>query len=71
MVDRLVKEYEGKIEFRLLNAGTDAEATDLMMRFGVTAVPTFVFLGSDGANEGKIIGAASEQELRAKLDSLK
>lgn len=70
MVDRLKQEYEGTVKFELMNADTNADAAPLMRQYGVTAVPTFVFLNSDGSQAGKLIGAVPEEQLREQLDAL-
>lgn len=71
LVERLQKEYEGTIEFRLLNVEKDQAAVDLANRMGVTAVPTFVFVNSDGVPAGTVIGSMTEDALRANLGGLK
>lgn len=70
MVDRLEQEYEGTVKFELMNADTNTEAAPLMQQYGVTAVPTFVFINSDGSQAGKLIGAVPEEQLREQLDAL-
>lgn len=70
VVDGLQKEYEGKVEFRLLNVETDQEAVELANEMGVTAVPTFVFVNSNGIPAGTQVGGMSEADLRARLDAL-
>jgi thioredoxin-like negative regulator of GroEL len=71
VVDRLKTEYEGKVEFRLLNADTDPDAASLGARFAVQYVPTFVLLDSDGTQRDMIVGEVSEDDLRAALDALR
>ncbi|HHJ98908.1 thioredoxin family protein [Anaerosoma tenue] len=70
VVDRLRTEYEGVVEFRLVNAETDAESQALATRFGLQYVPSFVFLDSDGTQRDLVVGEVSEEDLRAVLDSL-
>ncbi len=71
LVERLEKTYEGKVEFRRLNAETDPSAVELANQLGITAVPTFVLVNSDGVQAGTIIGGQTEQQLTAALDQLK
>ena len=71
VVDRLKTEYEGKVEFRLLNADTDPDAASLGARVAVQDVPTFVLLDSDGTQRDMIVGEVSEDDLRAALDALR
>jgi thiol-disulfide isomerase/thioredoxin len=70
VVDGLQKEYEGKVEFRLYNVETDPTGVELANSLGVTAVPTFVFVNSDGIQAGTKIGGGSAEEMRALLDKL-
>lgn len=71
VVDGLKQQYEGKVEFRLLNVETDQAANDLANSLGVTGVPTFIFVNSDGVQAGQIVGATSKQGLTQALDGLK
>lgn len=71
VVDGLAKEYEGKVEFRRYNVETDPTGVDLANSMGVTLVPTFVFVNSDGVAAGTTVGGATEVDLRAKIDQLK
>lgn len=41
-----------------------------MAQFGVTAFPSFVFVGSDGLVKGRLVGAVPEEQLREQLDAL-
>lgn len=70
VVDGLKTEYEGKVEFRLYNVEKDQEGVALANSLGVTAVPTFVFVNSDGVQAGTQVGSMSEEALRAQLDAL-
>jgi len=70
-VDRLKGEYEGTVEFRLINVDQDPQGDALMQQFGAQYVPTFVFLNADGSSAGQIVGAVDEDAMREKLDALK
>jgi len=70
VVDRLEQEYEGKVEFRLYDVEKSNEGQDLMRQYGAQYVPTFVFLNSDGTEADRVVGEASEEDMRAILDSL-
>ncbi len=70
VVDGLKPRYEGKVEFRLLNVETDANANQLANSLGVTGVPTFIFVNSDGVQAGQIVGSTSEARLVEVLDKL-
>ena len=71
VVDRLAAEYQGTVEFRIINVETDAEGARLASSFGVQYVPSFVLFGSDGARQDLRIGEMSEEQLRIALDALK
>lgn len=71
LVERLEKEYAGKVEFRLYNVEKDNEGVALANSMGVQYVPTFVFAGSDGVVAQQIVGEQQETSLRSILDSLK
>ena len=70
MVDRLKSEYEGRVEFRLLNVDTDAEGAALASELGAQFVPTFVFLNADGSKSDMFAGGTEDQIVKA-LDKLK
>jgi thioredoxin-like negative regulator of GroEL len=72
VVDRLAKDYAGKVDVkRMLLDGSDAAAEQLASQFGVQYVPTFVFVDSKGARQGFVVGETPEADLRAKLDALR
>lgn len=71
VVDGLKARYEGKVEFRILNVETDAAANNLANAMGVTAVPTFIFVNSDGVQAGRVVGSMPEAQLVKELDALK
>jgi len=70
VVDGLKDEYEGKVEFRILNVEKDAEGAELADSFGTQYVPTFVFVNSDGSQSGTLVGTQSEDQMRKELDKL-
>lgn len=71
VVDRLEQDYAGTVEFRLYDVEKSQEGQDLMRQYGAQYVPTFVFLNSDGTEADRVVGEASEEDMRAILDSLK
>ena len=70
MVDGLKAKYEGKVEFRILNVETDQQANQLANSMGVTAVPTFIFVNSNGIEAGRQVGTLPEAQLVQTLDAL-
>ncbi len=71
VVNRLEKQYEGKVEFRLINVDKDAEGAALMQKFNAQYVPTFVFINADGSTADIKVGGLKEQQMRAALDALR
>ncbi|RDU63149.1 thioredoxin [Helicobacter sp. MIT 14-3879] len=66
IIDKLVDEFEGKANICKINAD---EEKDLVTRFGISSVPTILFI-KDGEIVQQMIGATSEQALRDKINSL-
>lgn len=72
MVDRLAKEYEGKVEFRRYVDTGDPVGDKLAQQFQVQFVPTFVFVNKDGTVAGQpVVGEMTEQQIKDRLDALK
>jgi thioredoxin-like negative regulator of GroEL len=71
VVDRLKQEYEGKVEFQIINVETDQAGAALADEFGVTAVPTFIFVNADGSRAKTLLGTVSESQMTDTLDALK
>ena len=71
MVDRLKADYEGIVEFRLINVDTDPQGQALMSQYRAQYVPTFVLLNTDGSVSQTIVGAQKEEIFRTALDNLK
>lgn len=70
LVERLQKEYAGKIEFRRYNLESDQEGIALANGLGVSAVPTFVFVNGNGVQSNTTVGGMTEEQMRAQLDKL-
>ncbi len=71
VVDRLEQEYEGTIDFVVYDVDKSQEGSDLMRSLGAQFVPTFVFMNSDGTEAGRLVGEASESQMREQLDAMK
>ena len=72
LVERLKKEYAGKVEFRRYVDSGDPVGDQLSQQFNVQYVPTFVFVNADGSVSGElIVGGVGEDVLRQRLDALK
>lgn len=66
VVDKLSKEYEGKVEVRKVNVDQNRE---LSAQFQVRSIPALFFI-KDAKVVDQLIGMAPEGELRNKLDTL-
>ncbi|MBR4661004.1 MAG: thioredoxin [Bacteroidales bacterium] len=66
IVDELAQKYEGKLVITKCNVD---ENSALPQKFGIRNIPTLVFL-KNGEVVGRHIGAASKQDLDAKLAEL-
>jgi thioredoxin-like negative regulator of GroEL len=72
LVERLKKEYAGKVEFRRYVDSGDPVGDELAQTFNVQYVPTFVFVNADGSLSGQpTVGGMDESTLRQRLDALK
>lgn len=70
VVDGLEKEYGDKVEFRRYNLERDPSGIDLANSLGVTAVPTFFFVNSDGVQAATRVGGMTEEDMRAAIEKL-
>lgn len=66
VIEKLVDEFEGKVNICKVN--TDEES-DLASKFGIRSVPTIIFI-KNGEVVGQMVGVASEQVLKDKVNSL-
>jgi len=70
VVDRLYETYGDSVQFAVLNPNTSAEISDIADEMRITAVPTFVFVNSDGVEVNRTIGTASEEQLTEMIEDL-
>jgi thioredoxin 1 len=63
VIAELEKELGSKYKFVKINVD---EARDLSIQYGVTSVPTFLFI-KDNQIKGKVTGAMSKQDLLKKI----
>jgi thioredoxin-like negative regulator of GroEL len=72
VVDGLTQEYKGKVDVIRINTDRPtAEQNQLANQFGVTVIPTFVFVNTDGTLAKKVIGETKVDAMRAQLNALK
>lgn len=65
-VDKIEKEYQDKALVAKVNV---SESSDLADRFGITAIPTFIFF-KDGQVVKKTMGIMNEKLFKEELDKL-
>jgi thioredoxin-related protein len=70
VVDRLYETYGESVQFAVLNPNESDEIGDIADEFRVTAVPTFVFVNSEGVEVNRTIGSASEETLAEIIEEL-
>lgn len=66
IVEELAKEYEGKVIFEKVDVD---EKPDLANEYGVEAIPTLVFMKTDGTYE-KNVGFMDKEALKAEIAKL-
>lgn len=66
IIAELEKELGSIYKFAKLNVD---EARDISIQYGVSSVPTFIFI-KDGSVKGKETGYMNKEKLRAKIDLL-
>ncbi len=71
VVDRLQKQYQGKVDFKRYDVDTSAEGNRLMQLFDSQYVPTFLFVNRDGTLAQKKVGELAESDFTAALNALK
>jgi thioredoxin 1 len=64
--EELAQELEGKYKFAKLNVD---EAREISIKYGVTSVPTFIFIKGNVV-QGKETGYMSKEALEAKIKQL-
>ena len=69
IVDELRKEYKDQVEFRILDV--DKPETEKESRkYGVTAIPLFIFIDKAGNQVDKVVGSMTKSEFKTKLEKL-
>lgn len=71
LVERLKREYQGKVEFRRYDVTSDPTGQKIADAVGSEYVPTFLFFDKTGKQVDMFVGGMTEAQLKTKLDSLK
>lgn len=66
IIDELAEEYEGKV---VIGKCDVEEGDDVAAQYMVRNVPTIVFL-KDGKQVDKHVGAATKEQLKAKIEAM-
>lgn len=66
ILEKLSNEYLGKIKVGKVNVDNNPNTPS---KFGIQAIPTLIFF-KNGQQVDRLVGAASEKELKKKLDAL-
>jgi thioredoxin 1 len=69
VLEKTKKKYEDKVEFVALNAD-DEETQKLMEKYGVSALPTLVFLAPDGEMVTYSVGFSGEENITWSIKTL-
>ena len=67
IVDELAAEYDGKAVIGKCDVDQN---NDLAMKFSVRNIPLVVFVKPGGQMNDKLVGAASKDAIKAKIDAL-
>jgi thiol:disulfide interchange protein DsbD len=63
----VVRMLKGFVPFKVDVTMGDDEASGVMERFGVSGVPTYIVLGPDGAEQARLVGFVSAEQMRDAL----
>lgn len=64
---RLEKEYDGRVAFEAISVDEDEE---MAADYDITAIPTFIFIDSNGREVSRLVGVVDEQEMRESLNAI-
>lgn len=64
---KMSEKYEGRITFRSVDVD---ENPDMAAQFGVTSIPTVVYINADGEIVDETVGLLPEEEFESRLQKL-
>ena len=67
IIEELATEYEGRVAIGKCDVDQN---NDLAVKFGVRNIPLVVFVKAGGELNEKLVGAASKDAIKAKIDAL-
>lgn len=65
--ESLEEEYAGKLEFISVDIDNEKALSD---KYGIEAIPTFIFINSEGQEVNRIVGSVPESELREAIEKI-
>lgn len=65
-VDRLEKEFRGRLQVRRVNVQSD-EGQKLVAKYDIEFTPTFIFLDAAGKEQWRTVGQVDTARVRASL----
>jgi thioredoxin 1 len=67
IVEQLKEEYGDRVDFKAYNTLEERGKVD---KYGITAVPTFLFINTDGEIVDKVVGQTDIETMRSKIEAL-
>ena len=67
IVDELKEEYGDQVDFKAYNTLEERGKVD---QYGITAVPTFLFINAAGEIVDKVVGQTDIETMRSKIEAL-
>lgn len=67
IIEELAAEFEGRVAIGKCNVDQENE---LSVKFGIRSIPTVVFLKPGGEIADKVVGSATEETYREKINAL-
>ncbi len=67
LIEQLAQEYADKVNIGKCDV---EENEDVATQFGVTSIPTIVFLNANGELQGRMVGAQSKATIEAEIKKL-
>ena len=67
ILEELAKEYEGKVNVLIISVD---EYRDLTLQYGIMAIPTQIFLGSEGQEVTRHMGFLAREDIIAQLQTM-
>lgn len=63
VMNQVKKEYEGKASVKVIDVDESKENYNLAVKYKITAVPTLIFLNSDGSEYTRELGFTPQKDI--------